>query len=292
MKNSNHHPNFSRPLGVILTVEVPIHDQLASRVCQKFSEKSTEERCTKVGWNSNKNACKLNLIGLSGMWRKVIGVERLLALRFHGSPSVFIDGNPWEGHGGRWESIFDQWESMRIDFKSILKTFVMDFRDNGFPIDGKSILIDGILANRFSSMAIHGKTILIDGDPWKIDSHPWESMRAQPGYTHRSFLQIRTKFLHIYSLDLFSLLLYDKTKIWTLKTFQLFSVSVFRNIESKSLYLSWYTLSKFPATVKGKTFFHTFTKSFGWNVSQNVSKILTDFRAAKNPLPRFFNFKN
>ena len=32
---------------------------------------------------------------------------------------------------------------MRIDFKLILKTFVMDFRDNGFPIDGKSILIDG-----------------------------------------------------------------------------------------------------------------------------------------------------
>ena len=32
---------------------------------------------------------------------------------------------------------------MRIDFKSISKTFVMDFRDNGFPIDGKSILIDG-----------------------------------------------------------------------------------------------------------------------------------------------------
>ncbi len=40
-------------------------------------------------------------------------------------------------------SIFHRWESMGIDFKSILKTFIMDFRDNGFPIDGKSILIDG-----------------------------------------------------------------------------------------------------------------------------------------------------
>ena len=50
---------------------------------------------------------------------------------------------------------------MKIDFQSILKTFVMDFRDNGFPIDGKSILIDG--------------------DPLKIDSHRWKSMGAQPG---------------------------------------------------------------------------------------------------------------
>ena len=32
---------------------------------------------------------------------------------------------------------------MGINFPSILKTFVMDFRDNGFSIDGKSILIDG-----------------------------------------------------------------------------------------------------------------------------------------------------
>ncbi len=47
-------------------------------------------------------------------------------LRFHGSPSIF-----------------DWRDSMRINFKSILKTFVLDFRDNGFPIDGKSILIDG-----------------------------------------------------------------------------------------------------------------------------------------------------
>ncbi len=69
-----------------------------------------------------------------------------------------IDGNPWERHGGRWESILHRWESMRIDFESILKTFVMDFRDNGFPIDGKSILINGILANRFLSMGIHGSS--------------------------------------------------------------------------------------------------------------------------------------
>ena len=92
-----------------------------------------------------------------------------------------MDGNPWKWHASRWESVFHRWESMRIDFKSILKTFVMDFRDNGFPIDGKSILIDGD----------PWKSFLIDGNPWKIDSHRWwsmeivshrwESMGAQPG---------------------------------------------------------------------------------------------------------------
>ncbi len=50
-----------------------------------------------------------------------------------------------EWHGGRWESIFHRWESMGIDFKSILKAFIMGFR--------------GI-----------GKMVLIDGDPWELNS--------------------------------------------------------------------------------------------------------------------------
>ena len=81
---------------------------------------------------------------LSSYFRVFCHIPTITArVEVHGSPSIFnrynpidgnwisIDGNPWEWHGSRWESIFHRWESMGIDFKSILKAFIMDFRGIG-----------------------------------------------------------------------------------------------------------------------------------------------------------------
>ena len=42
-------------------------------------------------------------------------------------PSMGIHGNRFSIDGIPWESIFHRWESMGIDFKSILKAFIMVF---------------------------------------------------------------------------------------------------------------------------------------------------------------------
>ncbi len=129
-----------------------IHRYFAAAVCSCHDISHLQQIHTIHSFRLLFKLSKMNYSQCFFCWILERTLTPLPGLRFHGSPSIF-----------------HRWESMRIGFKSILKTFVMDFRDNGFPIDGKSILIDGILANRFSSMSIHGKSILIDGDLWELN---------------------------------------------------------------------------------------------------------------------------